>query len=145
MGVASGEASANATARFASRATSASIASSSASVASSSLTIHERARGLVHRAHVEAVHADARHAVARGARADVLDREAALDRQALRVLVHLADVDHRQLPERGEVRRLVEPALVRGAVAEERDGNLIGTELLRGERGAGRDGDAAAD
>src|SRR5581483_9380984 len=106
---------------------------------------HELARGLVHRAHVEAVHADARHAVARGARADVLDREAALDRQALRVLVHLADVDHRQLPERGEVRRLVEPALVRGAVAEERDGNLIGAELLRGERGAGRDGDAAAD
>ena len=36
-------------------------------------------------------------------------------------------------------------ALVRGAVPEERHGDLIGTELLRGERGACRDRDAAAD
>ena len=70
---------------------------------------------------------------------------ALLRREALGVLVVLADVDRRQLPDRREVQRLVERALVRRAVAEERDRDLIGAELLRGERRAGRDRDAAAD
>src|SRR5439155_18447614 len=56
-----------------------------------------------------------------------------------------ADVDRRQLPDRGEVQRFVERALVDSAVAEERDRDLVRPELLRGERGTGGDGDPAAD
>ena len=104
---------------------------------------NELAGGLVHLAHVEAVHAHTGDAVSLGALADVLDRELALDWQALGVLVDLADVHDRQLPERREVRGLVEPALVRRAVAEERDRDLIGAELLGREGGARRDRDPA--
>ena len=54
-----------------------------------------------------------------------------------RVLVVLADEDHRQLPHRRQVERFVEDALVGGAVAEEGDRHLVRPLQLGGEAGAG--------
>ena len=54
-----------------------------------------------------------------------------------RVLVVLADEDHRQLPHRSQVERFVEDALVGGAVAEEGDRHLVSPLQLGGEAGAG--------
>ena len=95
--------------------------------------------------HIATVDPHAGHPVAGGAYRDVLDGERALHREALRVLVVLAHVDHRKLPDRGQVERLVEGALIGRAVAEERDRELVRAELLCGERGAGRDRDPPAD
>ena len=52
----------------------------------------------------------------------------------LRVDVVLAQEDHRQVPDRGEVERLVERALVDGALAEERDGDAALPRHLLGQR-----------
>ena len=67
------------------------------------------------------------------------------DRRVLHVEVVLADEDDRQLPDRGEVQRLVERADVRGPVAEEADRDLPGAARLRRPRGAGRDRHVRAD
>ena len=86
----------------------------------------DRARGrLEHRVDVHAVDPLGRHAVGGGA----VDERAggrALLRQRDGVAVVLADEDERQLPERGEVHRLVQHALVGAAVAEERHGDPAG-------------------
>jgi hypothetical protein len=63
----------------------------------------------------------------------------------LGVEVVLAGEDHRQLPDRAEVERLVERALVDGALAEERDGDAILAEALARQPGAGRERHARAD
>src|SRR5207245_10996972 len=100
--------------------------------------------GRVDRPHVAPVHVHPGHPVTLGALRDVLDRDRALHRQAFGVLVVFADVDRRQLPDRGQVQRFVAGALVGSAVAEDRDRDLVGPELLRRERGAGRHGDPPA-
>src|SRR5512142_259522 len=50
--------------------------------------------------------------------------------RVLVVEVVLADVDHRQLPERGHVHHLVEQALAERALAEEADRDAVGAERL---------------
>src|SRR5712692_10132377 len=60
-------------------------------------------------------------------------------RRVLAVEVVLADVEHRQLPERGHVQALVEQALPQRALAEEAGGDLVAAAPARGERGPGGD------
>ena len=98
---------------------------------------------------VAAVDGRARHAVrlrlhgerlaGRGVRVLLLD---ARDDVVAVVLHH---EDDRQLPQRGDVERLVERALLRGAVAEEREHDLALAADLRGVGGAGRVRDALRD
>ena len=92
---------------------------------------------VVHRDHVVAVDEHAGHAVGRGAVGGrVGDGGDRRDRGVLHVAVVLAHEEHRQLPDRGQVERLVEGADVGGAVAEERDRDLRRTPQLRGPGGA---------
>src|SRR2546425_8846654 len=63
-----------------------------------------------------------------------------LERGPHGVAVVLADPDHRQLPERGEIHRLVELALRDGAVAEVAHADLIATLVVDGEPYAGGQG-----
>src|SRR6266536_1936945 len=65
--------------------------------------------------------------------------------RVLVVEVVLADVDDRELPERGHVHDLVEDPLAERALAEEADRDLVGAAALRRERGAGGDAGRAAD
>src|SRR5579884_1801952 len=74
-----------------------------------------------------------------------LARGDVLVRGVLVVEVVLADVDHRQLPERRHVHHLVEEPLAECALAEEADGDAVGAERPRGEAGARRDAGGAAD
>src|SRR3989454_4796172 len=59
--------------------------------------------------------------------------------RVLAVEVVLADVDHRQHPERGHVHHLVQEALAERAVAEEAHRDLPAAPHLRRQRGPGRD------
>ena len=74
-----------------------------------------------------------------------LHRRRARRRRRHAVAVVLAHEDDRQLPDRRHVERLVEGALVVGAVAEEGDDDLAGLHALGGQGRADRDRDAAAD
>src|SRR5437588_165901 len=65
--------------------------------------------------------------------------------RVLVVEVVLADVDDRQLPERGHVHHLVEEPLAECALAEEADGHLVAAAHLRRERCTGGDPGRAAD
>ena len=60
-------------------------------------------------------------------------------------MVVLADEDDRQLPDRGKVQRLVERPDIGGAVAEEADGDVVVTLVLRAPRGAAGDRQMGAD
>ena len=60
-------------------------------------------------------------------------------------MVVLADKDDRELPERGEVQRLVKRALVHRAIAEERDGDTPFLLILDGEAQTSGDGELGAD
>ena len=71
--------------------------------------------------------------------------ELELDRRRLRVVVVLDDEEHGELPERGDVQRLVRHALAERAVAEEDRRDGAGALLLLRERDAGRDRDDAAE
>ena len=75
----------------------------------------------------------------------MLDRRDAADRRILHVEVVLAAEDHRQLPHRGEIQRLVEGADVGGAVAEEADRNVLVAAVLRAPRRAAGDRQMRAD
>src|SRR6185436_6607326 len=78
----------------------------------------------------------------RRARDDPAGRDG-LERRVLAVAVVLADVDDGQLEDLREVQALEEVRLVRGAVAEVRDGDCA--RPAEREAGAGGRGDAAAD
>src|SRR5574337_1314106 len=65
--------------------------------------------------------------------------------RVLVVLVVLANVNDRQLPERRHVHSLVKQALPQRAVAKETDGHLIRAAHLDRHRSAGSDSGAAAD
>lgn len=90
-------------------------------------------------------HRDAFDAVGRGARGVRLDRGGLVLGDRDRPAVVLADEEHRQAPERGEVERLVEGALVGGALAEEGHGDGLGARHLRRQRGAAGRRQAGAD
>ncbi len=94
---------------------------------------------------VHAVDGHARDAVARRASGRVAAGDAPVGARRHGVLVVLAHVHHRQLPDRGQVRRLVQDALLERAVAEEADRDRAGVLELRGQRRAGRQAHAAAD
>ena len=97
-------------------------------------SLHRRGR----RHDVVAVDRDVVDAVARG---PLLERRRVLGRRRgeLGVAVVLAEEDHRQLPHGGEVHRLVERALRRRAVAEERHRDAAVGAELGGRRRADRD------
>src|SRR5215472_10981043 len=101
-------------------------------------------RGCVHRHHVLAVDLGRLDAERPGARGQVARRRLQIV-GVLVVEVVLADVDHRQAPERSHVHRLVEQALTKCPIAEEADGHLIGAAPPGRHRGAGRDAPATAD
>ena len=69
----------------------------------------------------------------------------ALERGAHAELVVGDHEDHRQPPQRGEVERLAERALVGGAVAEDADRDLVAAEVVGGEPHAGGERQVAAD
>ena len=104
----------------------------------SALVLHEqvaeaarlaRSRGVARRGidgeHVVAVDPEPRHAVGVGAAREVAESGVPLDRGVLREPVALEE-DHRQPAHRREVQRLVEGALVDGAVAEEAERHVRG-------------------
>src|ERR1019366_8957267 len=66
-------------------------------------------------------------------------------RRELREAVVLADEDHGQPPQRGEVDRLVEMTRLNRSVTEEDDRDLLATAQPRRERAAERQRDVAAD
>jgi hypothetical protein len=74
--------------------------------------------------------------------ARILHHEVDAGRGAVEIV--LADEDDRQLPDRGEVERLVKGAFVVRAVAEERHRHRAGPPLLGAQRGADRDRQPAA-
>ena len=88
---------------------------------------------------VELVRLDTERRAARRDRA----RQLELDRRGLRVVVVLDDEQHRQLPERRDVQRLVGHALAERAVAEEDRRDGAGPFPLLRERDPGRDRDDA--
>src|SRR5690606_23805599 len=73
--------------------------------------------GFVDREEIETVDDHTGHLVRGGAGGDITDGAVVADRGRLGVAVVLADEDDWQLPDRGEVERLVEGALVGSAVA----------------------------
>ena len=92
-------------------------------------------RNLVDGHHVVAVHQFRRQAVGRRpVRGRVGHRGHRSDRGVLHVQVVLADEEHRELPHRCQVERLVERADVGGSVSEEGHRDLIGAAQHRGPR-----------
>ena len=75
----------------------------------------------------------------------MLDRRHLADRGVFHVEIVLADEDHRQLPHRREVQRLVEGADIGGAVAEEADRHVAVALVLRAQGGAAGDRQMRAD
>jgi hypothetical protein len=100
-------------------------------------------RRLAHRQHIHAVDVHARHVVA--ALVEVADGGGALDRRAHGVLVVLADEYARQAPEHRHVERLEQLALVRRAVAVQRNDHLVLLLVLAAERDAGAERHLRAD
>ena len=100
---------------------------------------------LVDGQHVVAVDVDSGHSVARAAAGHAGVGRRVREGHLGRELVVLADEEHRQLPDAGHVEPFVEGAVVDGAVAEERDGHLIGLQQLEAVSGPGGLKDAGAD
>jgi hypothetical protein len=98
--------------------------------------------GLAHRPEVVPIDDLRLHAEGRGPDADLAARGDARHRRELAVEVVLADVHDRQVEHLRPVEALVEVTLVRGAVAKEGGGDA--PLALRGHRGPGGGGDAAA-
>ena len=86
-----------------------------------------------------------RHQVAPGLRGEIDLRLRALEARAHRVEIVLAEKQHGQLPQRGQIQRLVKLALGDGAVAEEARRDPRPLLHLVGEREPDRDREAAAD
>ena len=99
--------------------------------------VHRLAQHEVDLDAVVAVHGDAGDLVGRRPVRDLGDRRGVPIGGGERVLVVLADEDHRQLPHRRQVERFVEDALVGRAVAEEGDRHTVRPLQLGGEAGAG--------
>ena len=99
-------------------------------------------RRLAHRPQVVSVHHLRLHPERRRADPDLAARRDARHRRELAVEVVLADEHERQVEHLRPVEALVEVPLVRGAVAEE--GDRDPALALRGDRGPGGRGDAAA-
>src|SRR6478735_7184550 len=94
---------------------------------------------------VHPVAAHPRHAEAVAALVQVGDGRVPLERRPHAELVVRDHEDDRQPPERGEVERLAERALVGSAVAELAEDRVLGLHVVGAEREAGRDREVAAD
>ena len=108
-------------------------------------TADRLAHHLVRLHHVHAVAAHAGHAEALAAAVQVGHRRVALERGAHAELVVGDHEDDRQLPQRGEVERLAERALIGGAVAEHAHRHLVEPLVVGGQRHAGGQRQVAAD
>ncbi len=75
----------------------------------------------------------------------MLDRRHVADRRVFHVEIVLADEDDGQLPDRGEIQRLVEGADIGGAVAEEAGRDVVLALVLRAPGGAAGDRQMRAD
>ena len=75
--------------------------------------------GLVDCQHIIAINCQAGHGITFGALAQLTDRRLLVLRGAFAVLIVLAEEDHRQLPQAGEVQCLVERTFICGAIAKE--------------------------
>ena len=105
-----------------------------------------RLRGAVDLVGVVAVDHDLLEPVGGGAVAGrMLDRRDVADRRVFHVEIVLAHEHDRQLPDRGEIQRLVERADIGGAVAEEADRDVLVALVLRAQRGAAGDRQMRAD
>src|SRR5262245_5938572 len=100
---------------------------------------------LADRQHVHAVEALGRDAVGLAELPDLGLRQRALDRGAHGVAVVLAQEDHWQLPEGGEIHGFVKLPLRYRAVAEVADDDLVTALILDGEAHAHRDRQVRAD
>jgi len=76
---------------------------------------------------------------------DVGHRRDALERRAHAVPVVLAEKNHRQLPDRRHIQRLVERPDVHRSFAEKADAHFVAAQVLAGERETGSEGYVAAD
>src|SRR5580704_18037662 len=99
--------------------------------------LHRPTHRVAHRQDVHAVHRLAVDPVGLGEAPDLGLGERAVDRGAHRVAVVLANEDHRQLPERGQVQGLVELAFGHRAVTEVAQHDLVAPLVLDREAGAG--------
>ena len=103
-------------------------------------------RGAIDHVGIVAVDHDALEPVGGGAVGGRLrHRGDVADRRVFHVEIVLADEDHRQLPHRGEIERLVEGADIGGAVAEEAGRDVLGALVLRAPGGAAGDRQMRAD
>ena len=106
----------------------------------------DRLRGrLVDRDHIVAVDRDPGDAVGPRALGHVGVAGGVVERHLGGVHVVLADVDHRQIPDRGHVDPLVEGAVVDRAIAEEADADPVAFQQLEAVAGAGRLQDVRSD
>src|SRR5262249_24701247 len=96
------------------------------------------AGGLVDGDHVVAINCDARDVVGGGAVCDARRRAVVADRRGFSELVVLTDDEHGQLPDCGQVHRLVCRALLGRTVTEAAIGNRAGAEALARQARPGR-------
>ena len=97
-----------------------------------------------HRDHVHAVHHVSRHAVALGFAVDLIESRGDPHVRRDSIEVVLDQEDHRKLPELGHVERLVEDALVRGAIAQKRHHHPILVAHLDAQREPDREREVSA-
>ncbi len=100
---------------------------------------------LAHGQRIHAVHAQIGHAIGGGARLQRVHRPGLLDVHAHRVAVVLAEIDDGQLPQRGQVQRLVERAFIHRAIAKEGQRDIALLLILDAEAHAGGDDELRAD
>src|SRR5215467_2348523 len=107
-------------------------------------TLHRATYALADGQHVHPIHRLAVDAVGLGEAPNLRLSEGAVDGRTHRVAVVLADEDHGQLPEGGEVERLVELALGHRAVSEVAEHDLVAALVLDGETRSGGQGQVRA-
>src|SRR3990170_5160578 len=93
-------------------------------------------RSLAHGEKVVAIDGAVRNTVSLGVLREAFDFRVRGERRELGIAVVLADKDHRQFPETGDVERLMKRSGLAGAVAEEHHGELAFLLLLGGEGSA---------
>ena len=104
-----------------------------------------RLRRSVNLQHIVSINGNARHIVGRRAHGDIFYTLMLVLRRAHPEAVVFTDKHHRQVPHGGEIERFVEDTLVRRAIAEERDGDLLRATEFGGEPGTGGERNTRAD
>ena len=107
--------------------------------------LHGFPGGFIHGDRVSAVDANARHLVGIGTLREIFRQRVVGQRGVFGVLVVLADENHRELPDGGEVERLMERTDARGAIAEVAHAQAVGFAQLLCERESVGNGQPRAD